>query len=633
MVPLPRLSRAACRGEQQVRQGPAQRRHSAPRCALCIPSAQTVCAVMDKADAFRILGLSPEASDEAIKRAYRRLALACHPDRHPADSTATARFRELHEAYKTVRVRNDRHGEPDDDAHGPVFLLVNTIAGAGKTRKLAGQEARPHAGRTLIAAISIDLIREIEGALCEFGAVREVFSAHSQQGPRVKKRIQKFLRDKGPLANFILTITHTAAMDPGQLMSVAEMTTMDLVFDEIPDAVNFLRINAPRRHSIISQHLVAAPFGSGNLGAGILRLKSADDDAGDPASAYSRLRRLAINRPYDDSERQFQDLAAALIDAGRDVYVMAEVWQGLLMGSTEIGGEVDFLIVARPDMFKHFRSVTMMGARADRSLTYNIWRRLYHTRFHAHPLQAQLPTHHHNGTSLTIYYAFEERVSRAFLDKKTSDGLTMFDALALNVARFYADRLPGAEFVWSAPQRRVENGVQTGVPDNFFGKLRAQSKRADGQPSKAFDPSLRLPGRTHGLNRFRHHDHVVLLSVINFSPQQAEILSRLGFQQDELLDIFAFNVLYQDLLRGSLRDPVVRPRTGFVPDLPSAHSLASSFVGCRIERLPDQYVPVVKAASSRGPQPSGNAMSANERQRKRRERQREAARERAADAA
>jgi DnaJ family protein C protein 7 len=50
-------------------------------------------------DYYKILGLSKDASDADIKKAYRKLALQYHPDKNAGDEKAEARFKEIGEAY------------------------------------------------------------------------------------------------------------------------------------------------------------------------------------------------------------------------------------------------------------------------------------------------------------------------------------------------------------------------------------------------------------------------------------------------------------------------------------------------------------------------------------------------------
>jgi len=54
---------------------------------------------MQQQDYYRILGVSPQASTEEIKKIYRKLALETHPDRNPNDATAEERFKRISEAY------------------------------------------------------------------------------------------------------------------------------------------------------------------------------------------------------------------------------------------------------------------------------------------------------------------------------------------------------------------------------------------------------------------------------------------------------------------------------------------------------------------------------------------------------
>ena len=69
---------------------------------------------MEKRDYYEVLGVSRDASKEAIKRAYRRLALKYHPDRNKSPDAAE-KFKEISEAYAVLsddekRMRYDRFG-------------------------------------------------------------------------------------------------------------------------------------------------------------------------------------------------------------------------------------------------------------------------------------------------------------------------------------------------------------------------------------------------------------------------------------------------------------------------------------------------------------------------------------------
>ena len=54
-------------------------------------------------DPYKVLGISPDASDEDIKRAYRRLAKKYHPDLNPGDQVAAQRMQEVNAAYEQIK--------------------------------------------------------------------------------------------------------------------------------------------------------------------------------------------------------------------------------------------------------------------------------------------------------------------------------------------------------------------------------------------------------------------------------------------------------------------------------------------------------------------------------------------------
>jgi curved DNA-binding protein CbpA len=59
-------------------------------------------------DYYEIMGLSPDATGEEIRRGYRKLAIRYHPDRNMGDPQCEERLKELNEAYQTLGVEERR---------------------------------------------------------------------------------------------------------------------------------------------------------------------------------------------------------------------------------------------------------------------------------------------------------------------------------------------------------------------------------------------------------------------------------------------------------------------------------------------------------------------------------------------
>jgi len=110
-------------------------------------------------DYYGRLGISPSASLEEIRAAYREKARETHPDHHPEDPDASARFQKVKEAYHVLgdperRARYDAARSPHGDGSRRLTMTYRAPAGCGRYlwRVLAG-----------LAAVGLFLILEAVG--------------------------------------------------------------------------------------------------------------------------------------------------------------------------------------------------------------------------------------------------------------------------------------------------------------------------------------------------------------------------------------------------------------------------------------------------------------------------------------
>jgi molecular chaperone DnaJ len=137
----------------------------------------------DRPDYYKILGVGKNASDEEIKKAYRKLARQYHPDRNPDDKKAETRFKEISQAHDVLsdadkRKAYDRGGmlgginmpggfDPGSFSGGFGDILSNIFGGAGGGRAGGGPTGvrqRPARGRDLETEVSLSFDQAVNGA-------------------------------------------------------------------------------------------------------------------------------------------------------------------------------------------------------------------------------------------------------------------------------------------------------------------------------------------------------------------------------------------------------------------------------------------------------------------------------------
>ena len=122
-------------------------------------------------DYYEILGVSRSATDEELKKAYRKLAMEYHPDKKPGDKTAEEKFKEVSNAYEVLsdsekRRAYDQRGQTGLDDLGfqgftdtsDIFSHFGDIFGDLFGRRFHQEQAGPRHGANLRIDLSISFL-------------------------------------------------------------------------------------------------------------------------------------------------------------------------------------------------------------------------------------------------------------------------------------------------------------------------------------------------------------------------------------------------------------------------------------------------------------------------------------------
>lgn len=153
---------------------------------------------MAKRDYYEVLGVNKDASDDEIKKAYKKMAIKYHPDRNPGDKKAEEMFKEAAEAYDVLRDANKRR-QYDQFGHeglggatgfggagmnvDDIFSMFGDIFGGrgfGGFGGFGGERySRPmYRGKDQRLKIELDLIEIVNGTTKKFKLKNDVVCEH-----------------------------------------------------------------------------------------------------------------------------------------------------------------------------------------------------------------------------------------------------------------------------------------------------------------------------------------------------------------------------------------------------------------------------------------------------------------------
>jgi DnaJ-class molecular chaperone len=136
------------------------------------------------ADYYDVLGVKRDASEDEIKKAYRKLARQYHPDRNPGDKQAEAKFKEVQDAYDILSDKNKR-------AQFDRFGNVGPDGGFGGRGGARGQTFRwgggPGGFQEMDPAAAADIFQQFFGAGGGPGNVEDLFGQQQARGRRGRR--------------------------------------------------------------------------------------------------------------------------------------------------------------------------------------------------------------------------------------------------------------------------------------------------------------------------------------------------------------------------------------------------------------------------------------------------------------
>jgi hypothetical protein len=436
----------------------------------------------------------------------------------------------------------------------PIVHYVSSPCGRGKTYA-ACKFMRDNKFRSnhLYVAPSRRLVAETEKTLKTLGVDPMVITSDTH-ADHVKASIIEFMNHAED-AGEILLITWNAYVD---LPYLNRRENWRFIIDEVPQLDRFYGPRLSRNLSFLTEH-IDIEDSAVNDRVATVRIK-------DRAVLEERLEAVR-----DDVEELFREFFRDLLSHNKDMFVDLDSWNRLVeqgeFSDDENANRLFFISMLRPEAFS---DAILLGANVADSLIYH-----WLTRFHGYrfveqgAIASQLRAFPKGtGSRLKISYFIPRlHASKTLYKKMATTGDNLLDEM---------DRMALENFD-SEPFLYVHNIKRKSVLDECA-------------------TATKIPVVSQGLNRYEGFSNIYFSAALNREPRHFTMLESLGFDADHVHAATAHEVLYQCVMRTSLRDPQsTTPVRAIVPDEPSAKRLAHLVGTGEVRQLGSLYVPSPKA--------------------------------------
>jgi hypothetical protein len=297
----------------------------------------------------------------------------------------------------------------------------------------------------------------------------------------------------------------------------------NIFIDEVPQADYFYSFTLPFSQTHLRDHLT--------LGV------SVNEKLAHVKARNSRNLKRFLEQPHDDVHGLFRPLFKSVLSENFDVFVDLDSWNSVIEADTvselESHNRVYFLAMLNSALFE---DTTILGANLQHSMLYH-----WLTRFHNVPLEQNpdivnnLRFHNDENVAPRLhisYFSNTNHFSKRLRDKPLPDDYTRENNTKL--------------MDWLEQQTITEIGEKPYLlvaNNDYSGKLATATN------------ATRIPVVSHGVNDYQDFRNLVFLTALNREPKHLSMLKNLGFDNEAIRRSTGYEVLYQNVMRTSLRNP------------------------------------------------------------------------------